>query len=298
MRRLHIRHLTEYLFSAPVSLLPHRLLLRPRENHNVRIESSILNVVPDHTLQWKRDVLDNSVALLSFSQASMRLRIESSVVIHHYEDNPFDFLLDDYAVVHPFDYAPEERADLAPFQRAVYPSDAEAVEGWLGGLGLQRPTETFALLDRMNRGIAGGLLYQMREEPGVQSPALTLALRSGSCRDFAALLMEACRHLGLASRFVSGYLYAPGIDAGQGSTHAWAEVYLPGAGWKGFDPTSGEVTGNRHIAVAVARHPEAVPPVAGSYVGPTGEGPVLRVDVQVGGLSEGIPDEGGTAARP
>jgi len=134
MRRLDIRHLTEYLFSAPVSLLPHRLLLRPRESHNVRIESSILDVAPAHTLQWKRDVVDNSVALLSFSQPSTRLRIESSVVIQHYEDNPFDFLLDDYAAVHPFDYAPEDRADLAPFQQTVYPSDPEAVEGWLGGL--------------------------------------------------------------------------------------------------------------------------------------------------------------------
>ncbi len=270
MRRLDIRHLTEYLFSAPVALRPHRLLLRPRESHNVRIESSILDVVPGHTLQWKRDVLDNSVALLSFSESSARLRIESSVVIQHYEDNPFDFLVDDYAVVHPFDYAPEERLDLAPFQQLVYASDREAVDRWLGGLGLRGPMETFLLLDRMNRGIAGGLRYQMREEPGVQPPALTLARGSGSCRDFAALFMEACRYLGLASRFVSGYLYAPGVEAGQSSTHAWAEVYLPGAGWKGFDPTIGEVTGNRHIAVAVARHPEAVPPVAGSYLGPPG----------------------------
>ena len=285
MRRLNISHVTEYLFSNPVSLLPHRLLLRPRENHNVRIESSVLEIFPAHTLQWKRDVLDNSVAVADFLQPSDHLRISSSVVIQHYEDNPFDFLVDDYAVIHPFDYSMAERAELASFQQAVYPSDRESVLRWLDGLGLRQPMETFTLLDRMNREIASGFFYQMREEPGVQSPALTLARNSGSCRDFAALFMEACRHLGLASRFVSGYLYTDATEAGNASTHAWSEAYLPGAGWKGFDPTSGEVTGNRHIAVAVARHPEAVPPVAGSYLSPTGLLPSLSVSVRVSALT-------------
>ena len=286
MRRINISHVTEYLFPKPVSLQPHRLLLRPRENHNVRIESSVLEISPAHTLQWKRDVLDNSVALVSFSQPSAQLRVSSSVVIQHYEENPFDFLVDDYAVMHPFQYAKQEQAELAPFEQSVYPStqDRDAVRAWLDGLALLQPMQTFALLDRMNREIAGRCVYQMREEPGVQSPALTLSNNSGSCRDFAALFMEGCRFLGLASRFVSGYLFAPATEAGNASTHAWAEAYLPGAGWKGFDPTSGEVTGNRHIAVAVARHPEAVPPVAGSFVGPVGEQPVLNVAVQVNAL--------------
>jgi transglutaminase-like putative cysteine protease len=285
MRRISISHITEYLFPNPVSLLPHRLLLRPRENHNVRIESSILEISPTHTLQWKRDVLDNSVAVVSFGEPADLLRIFSSVVIQHYEDNPFDFLVDDYAVIHPFDYSSDEQTDLAPFRTTVYPDDQEAIQRWLDGLGLQWPLETFTLLDRMNREIASRFFYQMREEQGVQPPALTLARNSGSCRDFAALFMEACRHLGLASRFVSGYLYAAATEAGNASTHAWAEVYLPGAGWKGFDPTSGEVTGNRHIAVAVARHPEAVPPVAGSFIGPPGLLPLLSVSVMVSVLA-------------
>ena len=285
MRRLNIHHVTEYRFSAPVSLLPHRLLLRPRENHNVRIESSVLEIFPAHSLQWKRDVLDNSVAVVAFPEPADRLRITSNVVIQHYEENPFDFLVDDYAVNHPFDYAKQEQADLAPFREAVYPADREAVQRWLDGLGLLRPMQTFTLLDRVNREILGRFFYQMREEPGVQPPAQTLAYNSGSCRDFAALFMEACRHLGLASRFVSGYLYTSDTDTGNASTHAWAEVYLPGAGWKGFDPTSGEVTGNRHIAVAVARHPEAVPPVAGSYLGPSGQPPALSVAVRVNALA-------------
>ncbi|MDD5365570.1 MAG: transglutaminase family protein [Gallionellaceae bacterium] len=281
MRRLNISHITEYQFPAPVTLLPHRLLLRPRESHNVRIETSTLDIDPGHSLQWKRDVLDNSVALVSFFEMAERLRIASNVVIQHYEDNPFDFLVDDYAVNHPFDYAVEDRADLAPFLQAVYPDDREAVQGWLAGAGLLRPQETFTLLDQMNRRIAGQFVYQMREEPGVQPPALTLALNSGSCRDFAALLMEACRCLGLASRFVSGYLFTSDFDTNNASTHAWAEVYLPGAGWKGFDPTGGEVVGNRHIATAVARHPEAVPPVAGSFIGPSGSHPAPNVTVRV-----------------
>ena len=281
MRRLNISHVTEYQFYAPVFLLPHRLLLRPRESHNVRIESSTLDIYPGHSLQWKRDVLDNSVALASFAEPSDRLRIASNVVIQHYEDNPFDFLVDDYAVSHPFDYAEAERTDLAPFLQAVYPADQGSVRNWLDETGLQRPRETFTLLDQMNRRIAGQFFYQMREEPGVQPPALTLVRNSGSCRDFATLFMEACRCLGLASRFVSGYLFTSDFDTHDASTHAWAEVYLPGAGWKGFDSTNGEVVGNRHIATAVARHPEAVPPVAGSFIGPSGSHPMLNVSVRV-----------------
>jgi transglutaminase-like putative cysteine protease len=282
MRRLNISHVTGYRFATPVSLLPHRLPLRPREKHNLRIESSVLEIFPAHTLQWKRDVLDNSVAVVGFSERSDRLRISSNVVIQHYEDNPFDFLADDYAVIHPFDYAEEDRIELAPFRQAVYPADQEAVRRWLDELGLPRPIETFALLDRMNREIVGAFSYQIREEQGVQPPAQTLARNCGSCREFAALFMEACRHLGLASRFVSGDLHTSDFDTGNASTHAWAEVYLPGAGWKGCDPTSGEVTGNRHIAPAVARHPETVPPVAESYIGSGNQLPLLNVEVRVG----------------
>jgi transglutaminase-like putative cysteine protease len=141
--------------------------------------------------------------------------------------------------------------------------------------------DTFSLLDQLNRVIRRDFRYQAREEPGVQSPALTLSRGSGSCRDFAALLLDATRQLGFASRFVTGYHTSYANEAGAGSTHAWAEVYLPGPGWKGFDPTAGVVTGSEHIAVAVAGHPQSVPPVAGSYVGPAEPRPSMFVSVRV-----------------
>ena len=282
MRRLAITHQTEYRFASTVRLLPHRLLLRPRESHSLRITSSLLQIEPAHSIRWHRDPLDNSVAVVAFAQPSSRLRVLSEVVIEDFEDAPLDFLVEDYAVTWPFEYAPDEQPDLAPFRRCVYEHDRFRIGDWLAGLGLAAgPIETFVLLDAINRAIASGFHYRMREEPGVQSPAQTLAWRSGSCRDFAALFSEACRHLGLASRFVSGYLHAPATEAGNGATHAWAEVYLPGPGWKGFDPTIGELADDRHIPVAVARHPQAVPPVAGSYVGPAYERPGLYVSVRV-----------------
>jgi len=285
MRRLNISHVTEYLFATSVSLLPHRLRVRPLESHSLRIESSTLTITPAHTVRWYRDTLGNSVATVSFSELSNVLRVLSEVAIAVYEDAPLDFLIEDYAASCPFDYIIDENPDLAPFQQSVYWNDRPLLRDWLTRLGLlQRPIDTFALLSRLNCEIANHFTYQVREEEGVQSPAQTLALNSGSCRDFAALFMEACRYMGLASRFVSGYLHMTGNDAGNATTHAWAEVYLPGPGWKGFDPTSGLITGNQHIPVAVARRPEAVPPVSGSYVGPAGQRPSLTVSVRVSDL--------------
>jgi len=283
VRRLRIEHLTTYQFSEPVTLQPHRLLIRPREGHDVRIESSKLAITPAHQVRWHRDVFDNSVAVARFLEPADRLAIRSEVTIQHYDEAPYDFIVEDYAVRYPFAYRPEEQVDLALFQQLVYLGSDAAPPDWLGRFN-QEPVETYVLLDRLNRTIASEFQYMVREEPGVQPPALTLANRSGSCRDYATLFIETCRALGLASRFVSGYSHAPATEAGNATTHAWAEVYLPGPGWKGFDPTAGEVTSSRHIPVAVARHPEAVPPVAGSFIGPKGSFPTLTVAVRVTAL--------------
>lgn len=281
MKRLRIKHVTEYNFPAEVTLQQHYLLLRPREGHDLRIESSILDITPAYKIKWYRDVFDNSLAAVTFLQPTNQLTIASEVVIQHYEEAPLDFLIEDYAVNYPFAYPEADWADLAAFQLPVFANDQFTVNNWLVQLGLRNGNlTTFALLASLNQAINKQFRYQIREEAGVQTPAQTINNSSGSCRDYATLFIEACRCLGLASRFVSGYLHAPATEAGNATTHAWAEVYLPGTGWKGFDPTAGQVTGTHHIAVAVARNPEAVPPVAGSFIGPAVM-PKLIVDVQV-----------------
>src|SRR5690349_22142264 len=282
MQRLSISHLTEYAYASPVTLGTHRLMLRPREGHDVRIQSSKLEISPAAVLRWHRDAFDNSVAVATFTEPTDRLTIASEVTIEHYEEAPLDFVVEDSAVNYPFVYGPEERVELLPYQQLAYPTDQDALRDWVTSLGLAPgPVETYALLTQMNGAIAAHFSYTTREEPGVQAPTQTIVERRGSCRDYAALFIEACRYLGLASRFVSGYLHAPATEAGNAATHAWAEMYLPGPGWKGFDPTSGEITGANHIAVAVARRPESVPPVAGTFTGPTDPPATMRVDVRV-----------------
>jgi transglutaminase-like putative cysteine protease len=280
VQRFGIKHLTEYLFPTQVTLNQHRLLVRPREGPDARIETSTLTITPAYSINWQRDVFDNSLAVVNFLERSDKLTIASEVIIQHYEQAPYDVQVEDYAVNYPFTYALGEQLDLAPFQQPVFGNDQRAVNDWLRQLGSLR-TETFGLLLNLNQSISSQFRYQMREEAGVQSPGQTLANRSGSCRDYATLFIEACRCLGLASRFVSGYLHSPATEAGNATTHAWAEIYLPGTGWKGFDPTIGEVTANRHIAVAVARDPEIVPPVSGSFTGPGSATPTMAVNVQV-----------------
>jgi len=281
VRRLKIEHVTQYDFGSTVELLPHRLVLRPRESHTLRIASARLEISPTPHIRWHRDALDNSIAIASFGEQVSVLRIESEMVVEHYDEMPLDFLVEEYAVAHPFQYHPKDAAILVPFLSLAWPSDRELVARWLATLSLGASRmETFAVVFALNAAISRDFRYEAREEPGVQSPADTLGRRSGSCRDFAALFLEACRQLGLAARFVSGY-HTSYAGEGAGSTHAWAEVYLPGPGWKGFDPSGGVVTGGEHIAVAVAHHPEAVPPVSGSYLGPVTPKPTMLVTVRV-----------------
>lgn len=282
MHRIRIQHVTAYCFAHFVTLNQHQCLLRPREGHDVRIESSRLEISPAYNIKWYRDVFDNSVAQVTFLEQANKLRIASEVVIQHYEDSPLNFSVEEYALHYPFTYQESDRIDLAAFQQPVFNNDQPAVINWLGDIGLHtRNMATLSLQNKLNQTIHSRFRYQMREEAGVQSPAQTLQMGSGSCRDYATLFIEACRSLGLASRFVSGYLHAPATEVGNASTHAWAEVYLPGRGWQGFDPTIGEITGNRHIAVAVARNPEAIPPVSGSFIGPGAAMPSMIVNVQV-----------------
>ena len=266
MQRYRIIHRTYYNFTASVSLGSHSLRLRPREDHELRIESFDLKISPQADVLWHRDVEGNSVAIASFTQPTRQLAIESEVIIQQYLENPLDFMVADYAVAYPFSYQQDDRVLLQPYME---PDSKAAVElkRWIDGIWRQGESiQTYSLLQRLTTSIYTGMTYRVREEPGVQSASTTLAQCTGSCRDFAMLFMAAARQLGLAARFVTGYLHTP-LSTVPGATHAWAEVYLPGAGWKGFDPTSGTIVGADHIPVAVARLPVSVPPVAGSFRG-------------------------------
>lgn len=277
MQRYRILHRTYYNFTGPVALEPHTLRLRPRENHELRIESSRLIITPAASLRWLRDVEGNSVAIASFASPASQLLIESEVIIQQFNENPFDFLVADYAMHYPFAYSNEDWLVLSPYMHAPSAHENPLLTCWLAGLWQPgEKIQSFALLQRLCSHIHQTLHYQLREEPGVQGPEETLSRGTGSCRDFANLFMAASRNLEMAARFVSGYLHTEPSAFNYGSTHAWAEVYLPGAGWTGFDPTGGDLAGHGHFAVAVARSPEWVPPVSGSFIGLPG------VDLDVG----------------
>lgn len=282
MRRIHIEHTTEYRFAALVSLGEHRLLLRPREGHDIHIESSLLEIEPAYQIEWRRDIYGNSVAVVGFEQSTDYLRITSDVVVQHFADPPLDFQIDPGAERFPFAYDPLEQIDLLPYQTPVFSQKNPALRDWIAQFcGAAGTPGTNELLQRLNAAVSTRVCYARREEPGVQSPVQTLELGQGSCRDLATLFIESCRHCGLAARFVSGYLLSAAAMEDNGSTHAWSEVYLPGAGWRGYDSTSGQLTSSEHIAVAVNRRPDAVPPVAGNYRGPVGSRPEMQVQVRV-----------------
>jgi len=268
MQRYKILHRTYYNYSGQVTLGPHQLLLRPREDHELRIESFALKISPAATLKWHRDVEGNSVAVATFDSQATQLMVESEAVIQQYNEAPLDFLVADYAMQYPFAYLPGDQFLLSPYMAPPAPETIPLLNRWITNFWHHdEPIQTYTLMQRLATHIFQSLTYRVREEPGVQSTEKTLTCGTGSCRDFAFLFLETARCLGLASRFVSGYLHAPLLGGKAGATHAWAEVYLPGAGWKGFDPTLGKIAGTDHITVAVARLPESVPPISGSFFG-------------------------------
>jgi transglutaminase-like putative cysteine protease len=280
MKRIRIIHKTEYLYNQPVAFGPHRALLRPREGHDVHIASSRLEVEPMTTVRWLRDIYGNSVAILTFANPSQMLSILSEVDVDLYDDNPIECLIEPAARLFPFQYAPEEQVELILYRLPSYPYDGPKLQEWLGNV--YRPgqvTGTFDLLNRLNTHIHQSFKYTRREDPGVQLPHETLMRGGGSCRDFAVLMMEAARHWGFGARFVTGYIQ---MGEGQhGATHAWTEIYIPGAGWHGFDPTNDQIVGIEHVSVAVAREQEKASPLSGHWEGPASAFNRLDVSVQV-----------------
>ncbi len=283
-RILTIRHLSTYRYAEPVGLGEHWMRFRPRESLDLRLVRSHLEITPKpKEVVWLHDVFDNSIAVASFDGRTRELRFESSVTIEHVENRLPDWRLEPEARNFPFEYSDDERPNLERGLKRRYPS--QQVERWAESfLPASGSTSTMTLLRSMTEGTRRQFRYSRRVEPGVQTPDETLERGSGSCRDFALLMMEAVRALGLAARFVSGYIFVPGLDSGDeggGATHAWLQVYLPGAGWVDFDPTN-NITGNSNlIRVAVAWDPKDALPLWGTFVGSAASFLGLEVSVSV-----------------
>jgi transglutaminase-like putative cysteine protease len=284
---LTVRHVTTYRYRQPVAFGEHRMMLRPREGHDQRLIEARLDITPaPRDLRWLHDVFGNSVAVARFEGRAKELRFESLVRLDHRPLHALDFALEEYARTWPFAYDQEEMPDLARSIERHWRDPERAVDRWARRF-LRRggATGTMALLVAMTHAIRQELTYIPRHERGAQDPVRTLSTGSGTCRDFAVLMMEAARSLGLAARFVSGYLYSPGHDGGAhrggGNTHAWVRIYLPGAGWVEFDPTNG-IVGNRDlIRVAVARDPAQALPLHGTWTGFPADSLGMTVEVSV-----------------
>jgi transglutaminase-like putative cysteine protease len=287
VRLLTVRHITVYRYSEPVRFGEHRMMFRPRESHDLRLVSTKLDIMPrPSSLRWLHDVFDNSVAIATFDVAASELRFDSTITLEHLETALPDYALESEAQTFPFRYSDDERPDLVGALARQYPSDD--IDLWVERFLTSSGSTTMSLLHSMTRGIKEEFVYLRRTEKGVQTPAETLRRRSGSCRDFAVLMMEAVRSVGLGARFVSGYIFAPvereTAAIGGGNTHGWMQAYLPGAGWVDFDPTNC-IVGNRNlIRVAVAWDQRNALPLHGTFIGPASA--FLGMDVEVSVIEE------------
>lgn len=297
---LEVKHTTIYRYSQPVRFGDHRLMFRPRDSHDMRLREALLTISPaPASIRWLHDVFGNSIAIASFDAMADELRFESVIRLEPFPIDGPEFPIEEYARVYPFSYSAEEIPDLGRTTERHYPDPEHKVDAWAREFVVNagQPADTLAVLAAMTEGIRSGFTYCARNAEGTQSPVQTLESRSGTCRDYALLMMEAVRSLGLAARFVTGYLYDPARDSGGngeggeggaptvggGATHAWVQVYLPGAGWAEFDPTNGIIGSRNLIRVAVTRDPSQAVPLAGSWIG-GGEGASflgMTIDVQV-----------------
>ncbi|HEV7912312.1 MAG TPA: transglutaminase family protein [Albitalea sp.] len=286
-----IVHTTEYRYAKPVELGEHRLMFRPRDGHDLRVLATDLQVQPGvHDIRMIHDVYSNSVALVQPQSPAAELKFTCLFTVEHTGERALDLPLSSGAETYPFEYTAEDRLVLQHFLTPFYDAD-ETLMAWARQfIRTDGPTESRQLLVDMTGHIRDTMKYQPRDEEGVQSPGETLALQQGSCRDFATLMIEAVRRLGYAARFVSGYVYTPEADAqsgdekqaAPGATHAWLQVYMPGAGWITFDPTNNLIGGTDLIRVAYARHASFASPVSGTWVGAAADYLGMTVEVTVG----------------
>ena len=284
MKVLTVRHATTYRYAAPVTFGQHRLMLRPRDSHDLRLNRAELTLSPPGTVRWMHDVFGNSVALVDFGAPAVELSIISTLTLERYALDRPNFPVDPEAETYPFVYSDSDRGDLGRLLDRHYPDPTGVVDEWVKRFIAEKPVGTLALLAAINKAIHDELAYQARYAEGTQSPVDTLTQRSGTCRDYALLFIEAARTLGFGARFVTGYLYDPGLDGtvgvqGAGSTHAWAEVYVPGAGWIEFDPTNELIAAESLIRVAVTRDASQAIPVSGTFTGGASLGMTVEVSV-------------------
>ena len=283
MTRLTITHVTRYSFRHDIALGRHQLMLRPRETRDLSLMSFTLDVRPEPDIDWSHDVAGNAVASAVFPTPARVLEITAHMDVDLRAPVWPVFPIAASASSYPFTYSPDELTDLGALARPQYRDQGHRLRIWVQSLVAKRPTDTLALLKDISNTITRDIRYQSRETEGTQGPLETLDRGWGPCRDFAVLFAEAVRTLGIAARLVSGYLFNRGGDlagtTGSGATHAWAEVFIPGAGWIPFDPTNRSVGSANLIPVAVARNIHQISPVSGSFSGCNAD--FLGLDVTV-----------------
>ncbi len=285
---LQVRHVTRYRYAKPVTFGPHRAMFRPHESNDLRLTAFEINTNPKSVHHWLHDVFSNSKVIMNFDDAPPSETLEITCVfnvVRSSVDVPV-FPIAHSAQHYPFDYPKEQIPDLLALIRPEYDHPESAVNDWANKLKRQAGDNTWTILTTINNTIHKSLEYKRREEPGIQAPRHTLELGAGSCRDFAILMIEAVRQLGFAARFVTGYLYDPvasqsGALQGTGATHAWVQVFLPGAGWIEFDPTNGLIASGNLIRTGVARTPSQAIPLDGSFHGAGDAFMDMDVDVQI-----------------
>lgn len=293
-----VRHLTRYSYARDVRFGRHRAMFRPHETPELRLLTMSVDTRPESTVHWIHDVFSNSVTLFDFEEPSATLEIGCTFDIVRTSFRDAEFPIADHALRFPFEYEDHEKLDLAACRSPRHDDPDGAVGALASRFRKEAGGDTWAMLVNMTRCIKADLSYQRREEPGVQDPALTLQLGGGSCRDYAELMCELARRLGFAARFVTGYLYDPALDArtadapsdvqGAGATHAWVQIFLPGAGWIEFDPTNGDVASGRLIRTGVGRVPAQVAPLSGYYDGRLQDALGLEVSVDITTLAPPI----------